>query len=356
MPAEGSSTDAPGLRPELRVDVLTGQQVIVAPARSQRPSAFVPDPPLLQSDDDPFLQGHEHLTPDERWAVREDESTENGPGWLLRVVPNRYPAVLPEAAQSVSETRGPDGLPGIGLFSSRPAVGEHDVVIECPDHRTRLRELLPAEVERLFAAWRQRLRQLSQENGWRSVVVFRNEGFSAGASLSHCHSQIVALRELTPFDIARRQRRAEWKRQTGGDLMTLLVEAELTAGARIVSRSEGLLTWCPFAPRSAWHVRIMPEPVLPQSFANAGDVVLASLARQVLERLAAQEAAIGGPMSFNLLLVHPPLDTTPDAPWYLDIVPRTGRFAGFELLSGIDIVTVSPEHAATILRRQLKIA
>lgn len=134
--------------PQFRTDVLTGQQVIVAPQRAQRPAANFQDPPLTHLLD-PFTEGHEGETPDERFAIRVDNSEPNGPGWQLRVVPNRYPSVTPTSVL-VSTTSATDEPT---LFPCWPASGEHDVVIECPDNRCRMVELSPAEIQQTLTAW-----------------------------------------------------------------------------------------------------------------------------------------------------------------------------------------------------------
>jgi UDPglucose--hexose-1-phosphate uridylyltransferase len=196
--------------PQFRTDVLTGQQIIVAPQRSRRPSARLSDPPLNPLLD-PFAEGREHETPDERFSVRTGDSVPNGPGWLVRVVPNRYPAVLSASEQRTASCVVSDQ----SLFPGRPACGEHDVVIECPDSRTRMVELSVAEIRQTLVAWQTRMRQLMQSSSICSVAVFRNEGFSAGASLAHCHSQILATEELMPLDFARHERAASHRSATG---------------------------------------------------------------------------------------------------------------------------------------------
>ena len=192
---------------ELRTDVLTGRQVIVAPVRSERPGAFVPDPELSRGLD-PFAEGQEHETPDEWFASRTADSIANKPGWSLRVVPNRYPLLTTEASATADEH-------GSALFPTALVPGVHDVVIECPDQRSRLAELSTAELANVLTAWRMRLSQLSTTGEYSSVVVFRNEGFSAGASLKHCHSQIVAMRSLTMIDQERMRHESVHRQEIG---------------------------------------------------------------------------------------------------------------------------------------------
>jgi len=331
--------------PQFRTDVLTGQQIIVAPQRSRRPAAHLSDPPL-NTLLDPFEEGKEHETPDEHFSVRTNDSVPNGPGWLVRVVPNRYPAVAPVSGQSTASCIVSDQ----SLFPGRPAFGEHDVVIECPDSRTRMVELSPAEIRQTLAAWQTRMRQLMQSPSICSVAVFRNEGFSAGASLAHCHSQILATTELMPLDLARHERTASHRSASGGDLVQDLWNAERVQELRLIHETAGFGLCCPYASRVSWQIRLVPKQTQPASFSDASDAMLHDLALLLKSALIALEKVLGGPFSFNLTLAHPRIDQPAAFSWYLDLMPRIGRIAGWELLTNVDIVTVAPEAAAKSIR------
>lgn len=343
------SHDMTASGPQFRTDVLTGQQVIVAPLRWHRPSASMPDPPL-SSLLDPFAEGRESETPDERFAIRADDSEPNGPGWLLRVVPNRYPSVTPVSMNGLtcSETGEPE------MFPCRPACGEHDVVIECPDNRSRMAELSPAEIQQTLIAWRTRMQQLMQLPSICSVAIFRNEGFSAGASLAHCHSQILATTALMPLDVARHERAIRHRSATGRDLVQDLWDAERTHGIRVIRETPFFGVYCPFASRMSWQIRFVPKQSQSAAFADASDAMLQDLAAVMKSSLIALEQPLGGPFSFNLTLSHPRIDQPAAFSWSLDLLPRTGRMAGWELLTNVEIVTVTPETAAGKLRAAME--
>ncbi len=330
---------------QFRTDVLTGQQIIVAPQRSSRPSARLSDPPLNPLLD-PFEEGKEYETPDERFSIRTGDSVPNGPGWLVRVVPNRYPAVMPVSGQKTASCVISDQ----SLFPGRPAFGEHDVVIECPDSRTRMVELSPAEIRQSLVAWQTRMRQLMQSPSICSVAIFRNEGFSAGASLAHCHSQILATTELMPLDFARHERIASHRSATGRDLVQDLWNAERVQQLRLIHETSGFGLCCPYASRMSWQIRLVPKQTQPALFSDASDTMLYDLAVLLKSALIALEKVLGGPFSFNLILTHPRIDQPAAFSWYLDLMPRIGRFAGWELLTNVDIVTVAPEAAAKSIR------
>jgi UDPglucose--hexose-1-phosphate uridylyltransferase len=335
--------------PHFRTDILTGRQVIVAPQRSDRPSAYLPDPPLNQLLD-PFIEGQESETPHERFAVRPKGSEPNGPGWLLRVVPNRYPAVAPPSDHKATE----EALDEHAMFPTRSAFGEHDVVIECPDSRTRMAELSQPEITQLLHAWQTRLQQLIRSPPICGVAIFRNEGFSAGASLAHCHSQILATTELMPLDLVRHDRAAAHRAVTGRDLVQDLSNAEYAHGIRWICKTSYFGVYCPFASEISWQIRFAPLGTQPVSFAESSEAVLHDLATLLKSALSALEKNLGGPFSFNLTLVHPRIDQPAGFWWYLNLLPRTGRSAGWELLTNVEIVTVTPERAAERIRDALQ--
>ncbi len=336
--------------PEYRTDVLTGLVSLIAPARSARPSARHPEPAMARTDD-PFEEGSETETPNESFAIRKPGTAPNSQGWDLRVVPNRYPAVVPNSMQ---EADANVINPVSDLFPAAAAFGTHEVVIECPDSRSRLADLSHAEITQVLFAWRQRVQQLTESSQYQSLAVFRNEGFSAGASLAHCHSQIIAAETLTPLDQQRHSRAVEYRQRAGQELLMDLAEAERADQQRIIIETPDFLAQCPFASRAPWHVRFIPLLAGPASFANASDHCLTELARLLKQTIQALEVALNGTFSFNLILPHPRLDQPPQYRWMLELLPRIGRHAGWEYLSSVEIVTVAPEYAAAELRRLME--
>lgn len=329
---------------ELRRDPLTGRKVIVAVQRSERPH-YVGNSTMPADDRyDPFAEGNEHDTPAESLSLRRADSERDQPGWLLRVVPNRYPAVTPP-------TIGGCQRPVIDSeFPAQEAFGIHEVVIECPDSRTRLADLSVVEVTRVLVAWQTRLKAFSERPGISTVHIFRNEGAMAGASLPHCHSQILATQWLDSED---RQASHDKRR----DVFHGWLKQELTAGERIVKTSEQLVVVCPFASRVAWQVRFFPNICGGQVAVPFGKLSLSELQSLAAELLSVAISLrnLRGEVSFNLALKLPPV-AIPDAyPWFLDLMPRTGQFAGFELLATTtDIVTTAPETAAASYRGALE--
>ncbi len=342
--------------PEYRIDVLTGRQVIVAAARAVRPvhvseSAFNESP-----DDDPFLEGHEHTTPQERVALRTTTSLADKPGWLLRIVPNLYPAVVPQDAPDDSTpvtSDSPHAQHHTAFAQSTTAHGIHDVVIECPDHRSRLAQLSVVEIARTFKAWQMRLKQIratAAETNIQSVSIFRNEGSQAGASLPHCHSQILATNFVGQQLTERLRRARQFKSESGKCLFQQWLQSEVAAKERIVRRDDRLAIVCPFASRVPWHTRFCPTPLQPARFEDIDESELLALAAAVSDVVQSLDQC-AGILPHNLTLSLPPLNAPDEFPWSLDLLPRSSRIAGFELLTDVDINTVAPEAAAAAIRQ-----
>ncbi|MEZ6062534.1 MAG: hypothetical protein R3C19_19500 [Planctomycetaceae bacterium] len=329
---------------ELRTDLLTGRQVIVAPGRSDRPGAIAVDPPLA-AENDPFLESNERETPQETLALRTTDSQPNHAGWLLRVVPNRYPMV----------SRIADAMPHAGSESNAPAdtiAGAHEVVIECPDGRSRLTELTIAEISRILLAWQKRVHFLEAQAGTEVVSVFRNQGFSAGASLLHSHSQIVATNCVPPL-LEERIRRAEEHRLTTGDeLVEQLLQREREFGQRIVRYGRDMAVFCPFASRANLHVRWLPTEKSKLQFQTLNTCDLLDLAASLFSVARAIDD-LAERASLNLVLSLPPTRSRDAFRWMLDLLPRTSRIAGFELMTDVDIITMPPETAASLLRENI---
>ncbi|MFY8059435.1 MAG: hypothetical protein ACOVRM_16945 [Planctomycetaceae bacterium] len=330
---------------ELRTDVLCGRQSIIAVQRSARQGAMRPDLPVTALPD-PFGEGCESETPGEVFSIRERGTQPNARGWRLRVVPNRYPIPgAPEAGVDLSPVAESE------LFPRVPFSGGHEVVIECPDLRTRLVELTASELADVFGAWRDRVLSLSTAGVYRSVAVFRNEGFSAGASLAHCHSQILATDHVPALLQERHRRSSSYWERTGRCLVRDLLCAEQRDGRRIIRLDDELAIWCPFAARTAWHIRFLP--LGGDRFIQASDVLMGVLSRAVLGLAKVLESLLGVGFPFNLTVVQPRLDEPCAFPWFVDLMPRVNRQAGWELLSDIDVIPFSPEQSAEQLRALL---
>ena len=329
--------------PELRIDPLSGLRVIVAGERSDRPGAF-PEPEAgapVDPESDPFLEGHEDRTPPEVYALRPEGGEPDGPGWRVRVVPNRYPALDPEAGNG-----GEDGLSsGRGepdLFSSRPAAGGHEVIVNTPRPVATLLELSPEELELAMAAWRERMRA---HPGAALVHVIVNEGKPAGASLPHSHAQLYAL-PFVPAHVARERERftAYSDRTHGRNLLEDLVQEEVRRRERVVSVDREGVALCPFGSRVPFQLMIAPRRPSP-SFADDGPLC-AGLLHESLGRLATE---LGSLPPLNLWVRTAPRGAERFC-WRIDVLPRLAQPAGLEVGAGEHLNEMPPERPAERLR------
>jgi UDPglucose--hexose-1-phosphate uridylyltransferase len=332
--------------PELRLDPLSGLRTIVAGERAGRPGGeFTVEPrPPVDAYGDPFLEGHEERTPPEVHALRPGGGAPDTPGWLVRVVPNLYPALGDADTESAAP---PDPLAeGRGhpeLFSARPAVGAHEVIVNTPQALGSLAELDLEQLETAMGVWRERMRLHGSDAEYVHVIV--NEGREAGASLPHTHAQLYALR-FVPASIARERERftAWYERTQGRNLVEDLLQEEVRLRERVVAVDEEAVALSPYAARVPFQMQIVPRRPRAR-FEDEGPLAAAMLLN-VLRRL---EAALGALPPFNLWVRTAPRGTD-NFCWRIDLLPRLAQLAGLELGAGLNLNIVPPEVAAQRLR------
>ncbi|MGD0781620.1 MAG: DUF4921 family protein [Candidatus Aminicenantales bacterium] len=333
---------------ELRRDPAGGNWVIIAPDRANRPDEFRPRavrPAGGSAASCPFCPGREARTPPEVAAVRPPSSPPDGPGWRVRVVPNKFPAL--------SRAGGHPEMRTGGLFQGLDGVGVHEVVIETPDHAADFSSLSPGAAGEVVRTWRDRLRALAAEPSCAYVQLFKNYGRAAGASLSHLHSQVVAL-PVVPGRIREEIGLAARFHAANGACLHCRVIAEETALAkRVILRDADFIATAPYASRFPYEIHIHPlRHAARFTSAEDGETgALAALLRVVLGRL---RRALDDP-PFNLLLHQsPPVrkaglsagDESPAYHWHIEILPVLTRVAGFEWGTDIHINPIPPEAAA----------
>jgi UDPglucose--hexose-1-phosphate uridylyltransferase len=292
------------LSTELRVDPLSGRRVLVAPGRSSRPGAGAPvlepvTPEELESC--PFCEGREDRTPPEVLALPSEDRAPDTPGWLVRVVPNKY-----------------------------PAFEHHEVVIHSPEHKRSLTELDGSQLELIAEAWRLRASVAREAGAY--VFAWVNEGRTAGASLGHSHSQLIWLAEEPPLAAAERGR--------SGCRVCEYLRRERDEGERVVEERDGLVLLCPKAGRAPYECLVAPLEHEPDAFVSDRLGAGLALVAQALRRIHALE----GPRPANLWLHE-------SGHWHLELLPRLTVFASVELGAGIYVNTLAPEAAARALRR-----
>jgi UDPglucose--hexose-1-phosphate uridylyltransferase len=335
--------------PELRIDPLSGHRTIVAGERSRRPGGeprCAPAQPI-DPEADPFAEGHEDRTPPELYALRGQGSTPDSPGWRVRVVPNKYPALSPSAdgagpgQQEGEPVGGRGGTPG-ELFVSLPASGAHEVIVNAPQAVTSLADLPAAQVIDAVEVWRERMRA-HEASAYVQLIV--NERLEAGASLPHTHSQLYAL-DFVPAAVARERERssAYTTRTMGASLLGDLVGEEVRRGERVVAIDEEAVLIAPYASLLPFQLMLVPRTPRPR-FEHEGPSG-AALLHDGLCRLARH---LGSSPPLNLWVRTAPRGAE-DFCWRIDVLPRLTHLAGLELSTGVNLNIVSPEDAAAKLR------
>ncbi len=322
--------------PELRTDPLSGLKVIVAGERADRPGAFLPpaERPPIDVEADPFAPGHEDRTP--------PELDRDADPWTVRVVPNLFPALSPDAPDEGGGDPLAAGRGQPDLFTTRPATGGHEVVVNAPDSVWSLSEVGPEQVERAMAMWRRRMRAHAEAS---YVHVIVNEGREAGASLPHTHSQLYAL-PMVPADVARERERftAYSDRTQGRNLLEDVVQEEVRRRERLVAVDSEAVLLCPFASRVPFHMQLVPRR--PAARFDDDGPLGAALLHGALGRL---RDTLGGLPPLNMWVRTAPRGAEHFC-WRIEILPRLAQLAGLELGTGIHLNVLAPESAAERLR------
>jgi UDPglucose--hexose-1-phosphate uridylyltransferase len=325
---------------EIRQNIATREWVIIATERAKRPEQFVREPRERITDrprhaaDCPFCPGNEELDLE---RLRLPESGD----WVARVVENRFPALQSQGTLQPNFGRLGHALAGIG---------HHEVVVESRFHNTCPALESIEEVELTLRANRQRGVALHADPRVAQLIYFKNHGVGAGASLLHPHTQLLAL-PVVPHNIEDRIETAKRHYQSHGECVICRMRAEeQREHIRMLRVSEYFTAFVPYAALSPFHVWIVPNQHT-ACFTDVSDPELRDLAivmRDVLQRL---YVGLGDP-DYNYVIRTAPRRERNVAylHWYISIIPRIIRQAGFELGSGMYINTALPEASAEFLR------
>jgi UDPglucose--hexose-1-phosphate uridylyltransferase len=336
---------------ELRHDPVQRRWVIVASERGRRPMDFVAEKRGVEREHQcPFCAGLEALTPP-AIAVFPEEAKGGEIPWKVRVVPNKFPALRTEREL----TRA-----AVGPFDAISGVGAHEVVIDTPHHGLDFMELPVPQIAEVLRAYRERILDLRKDSRLRYILVFKNSGSAAGASLSHSHSQIMAT-PITPRTVAMELTSAREHYQLKERCIFCdLLNFEYEKGERIVLEDSEFVTHCPYASRFPFEMHLFPRRHA-HDFALQDDAMLFKLATHLKSVLRRMDRVLENP-SFNFLLhTVPSIHKQPtrshywqtvevDWHWHLEILPRLSKVAGFEWGTGFYINPTPPEEAARYLR------
>ncbi len=338
--------------PELRYDPIRQRWTIISVERGRRPHEYITKrEEEVKVDSCPFCYGNEDRTPPEIFAISDEPRQPNTPGWKVRVVPNKYPALRIE---------GELKREGVGLFDVVSGIGAHEVIIETPDHFKELSDQEPEGIALVLKAYKERLLDLRKDTRFRYILVFKNHGKDAGASLSHPHSQLIATPIFPPVVKAELVSAREYYSRKERCIFCDIIKQELVLRDRIVWESDKYVLWEPFASSFPFETWLFPK-YHSHDFALLPDEELYDLAVALKEMLMRIKVLLNDPPYNMVLHTAPPPHPRPghsdywetlefDFHWHIELIPRITKIAGFEWGSGLHINPTPPEEAAKYLR------
>ena len=337
--------------PELRYDPLRKRWTVIATERGRRPHEYVTERSEPRVGICPFCYGNEDKTPPEVFAIGPPGRKPNTPGWEVRVVPNKFPALRIE---------GELKRVGVGIFDQVSGVGAHEVIIESPDHHRGLADLPPEHIAKVLLAFRERIRDLRKDTRFRYILVFENHGKEAGASLSHPHAQLIATPIIPPVVVTELNQAREHYLSKERCIFCDLIQQESALGDRVVWENERYFLWEPFAASFPFETWLFPRKHL-HDFALLDDMELQELAVVLKDMLMRLKVLLNDPPYNMVLHTAPSPHPRPgkryywetlefDYHWHIELIPRITTIAGFEWGSGLHINPTPPEEAARYLR------
>lgn len=322
---------------ELRRDPITGRWTIVFLEKIPKVSDFKFEPnKKIGQATCPFCPGRESQTPSEITAHRK-HGTANGPGWTVRVVPNKFPALRIE---------GELDKEGIGVFDMMNGIGAHEVIIDTPDHFRDMADLTYMEAEEVVWAYLARSVDLRRDKRFKYILIFKNYGKEAGASLEHPHSQLIAL----PIVPKRVHEEIDGASKYFGYrercVFCDMVRGEQEEKDRIIYEDDSFLAFCPYVSRFPYEVWILPKKHQ-SDFTSLERDRVPCLAKALRDSLARIKNLLSDP-AYNFIIHTSPVNghEREDYHWHIEIMPKLGKIAGFEWGSGFYINPVPPHIAA----------
>ncbi|MFH0703360.1 MAG: galactose-1-phosphate uridylyltransferase [bacterium] len=339
------------MMPEMRRNPITKSWTIIATERAKRPERPLIDNKLT---DEKIIEeityekkcffclGNEHTTPPEVFAYRDNHTLPNTPGWSLRVVPNKFAALNLEQEFHVKQENS--------LKVSSHAAGVAEVVIESPHHSKNLALFQPTQVEDVLKAYKERFLSISQKKTIKYILLFKNNGVEAGASLAHPHSQIIAT-PVIPVNISEELIGAnDYFESTGRCVYCDMMKMEIKDKSRIIYESENFVSFAPYASRTPFETWIMPK-FHSSKFQDLDDMQIQDLAKIWKHTLYKIYVGLENP-PYNYFIHTSPTQKNTDKyyHWHMELIPKLTIAAGFELGTGIYINIAIPEDCAEFLR------
>ncbi len=330
---------------ELRQDIVTGDWVVIATQRAKRPEDFAEgeySTHNLDVDTENCLFCNPIVSKQEKDVlIYEGDDNE----WTLRVFPNKYP-ILSRGGRPRALDEGP--------FFAMTGTGYHEVIVT-RDHFRHLPDLEEIEIAEVFDAYQDRYLELMKRKSVRFISIFHNFGKEAGASISHPHSQLMAIPVISPYIKGELDGAEQYHRSNRKCVYCVMNEYESKHKKRVVYENDSFIAFCPFASRVAFEVWILPKKHSPyfERINYEDKLKLSEVFKKVM-------ISIKGPANnppYNFYIHTSPCDGKdyPHYHWHIEILPQTATWAGFELETGIEVSSIRPGVAAKYLRKSMKI-
>ena len=328
--------------PELRKDPITGRWVIISTDRAKRPTDFLRQSVEIKGNGFcPFCYGNEDKTPPEILAYGRNGTGRNQPGWTVRVVPNKFPALGIE---------GDLDRQGEGLFDKMNGIGAHEVIIETPTHEATLATLPEKAIEDVLAAYRDRMLDLKNDRRFRYILIFKNHGEAAGDSLEHTHSQLIAL-PIVPKRVREEVDQSKrYYQEKERCIFCDMIRQEIETETRVINKNEHFIAIAPYAPRFPFETWLLPRQHS-SAFENNQSPIYTSLAKLMRDILARLDNVLDRP-AYNYIIHTSPIseESNDHYHWHIEMMPKLTKVAGFEWGTGFYINPTPPEESARFMR------
>jgi len=327
---------------ELRRDPVVGRWVIVDTDHPKKPGDFEYEQNIIKGGLCPFCYGNEFMTPPEISCFRNPGTGANTPGWQVRVVANKFPAL---------QIEGELDRRGLGIYDLSNGIGAHEVLIETPYHNKDISELLPEEIESYLKMCCVRVADLKKDSRFKYIMVFRNYGSAAGASLEHPHTQLVALPMVPKNALEEIHGARDYFNYRERCIYCDIIRQEIQDKARIILENKYFISFCPFVSRFPFEIMIMPK----QHSGYFGHIssneisALTSILKDTLVKL--KKVFVN--LSYNYIIHSAPINGEVEVEyyhWHIEIMPKLTQVAGFEWGTGFYLDPTSPELAAQYLK------
>ncbi|MFH1507312.1 MAG: galactose-1-phosphate uridylyltransferase [Candidatus Omnitrophota bacterium] len=330
---------------ELRRDPIAGRWIIVDTDHPNKPEDYEHEPTIWKGQANcPFCYGNESQTPPEIIAIREPGTAANTPGWHVRVVSNKFPAL---------QVEGDIDRRGLGIYDLSNGVGAHEVIIDSPYHTKDISDLENHEIANVITTLCNRILDLRRDKRFKYILIFKNFGPAAGASLEHPHTQLVAL-PMVPKNVKEELNGArnyfDFRERC---IFCDIIRQELQEKERIVFENKHFLAFCPFVSRFPFEIWIIPKKHNGYFSQMPSEEVpdLALIIKEVISRV---KKVFGNP-AYNFMIHTSPINGDQNVEgyhWHIEFMPKLTRVAGFEWGTGFYLVPTPPEMAAKYLKEE----